>query len=67
MLIDETQGSPQWVNKFGKKPVDHIAMRKMTRGIPVPNGDPVYGVDGPLAKLWNEATDVALRMGVPKL
>lgn len=48
------QGCPKWRNEYGKNPV--TGFRSTIREVGMPEADPVYGVDGPLMRLWHEET-----------
>ncbi|KAK1477621.1 hypothetical protein CTAM01_15139 [Colletotrichum tamarilloi] len=45
------EGCPRWVNEMGKKPAGTFS--PVIRDVGMPKRDPVYGVDGPLMRLWH--------------
>jgi len=47
------KGSPHWDNNWCKAgPSWTNAKAAKARAVPVPDQDPVFGLNGPLAKLW---------------
>ncbi|EER23800.1 hypothetical protein D8B26_001949 [Coccidioides posadasii str. Silveira] len=49
------KGALRWRNEFGRNPIDINTQRKEILRVEMPTQDPVYGKNGPLVHLWNEA------------
>ncbi|WEW58158.1 hypothetical protein PRK78_003626 [Emydomyces testavorans] len=60
-------GSPRWRNEFGENPVKINTMRKEILRVEMPTQDPVYGKEGPLIGLWDEALRSFSKGGAAKL
>lgn len=51
------QGAPKWNNNYCKADAEETrAKAEEAKGIPVPEYDPIYGLDGPLPMLWRAAS-----------
>ncbi|KAK8194363.1 hypothetical protein M8818_007553 [Zalaria obscura] len=54
------EGSPHWDNNWCKAGAEETAQKAATaRAVPIPATDPVFGLDGPLVRLWREAAGLA--------
>jgi uncharacterized protein YjlB len=51
------QTGPKWRNNFckGEEPIDDLNSEIARVGIP--EADPVYGIDGPLIRIWKAARE----------
>ncbi|KXL42749.1 hypothetical protein M433DRAFT_156553 [Acidomyces richmondensis BFW] len=50
------KGAPHWDNNFCRADAGETAVKaEAARRVPIPDYDPVYGLDGPLPRLWKEA------------
>ncbi|KAF5521620.1 Uncharacterized protein CGCA056_v006361 [Colletotrichum aenigma] len=48
--------SPQWRSEMGRKPLqEKQGLVEEVEGVGLPRMDPLYGVDGPLIKIWKAA------------
>ncbi|KAJ0279403.1 hypothetical protein CBS470a_009274 [Colletotrichum nupharicola] len=48
--------SPQWRSEMGRKPLqEKQGLVEEVEGVGLPRMDPLYGVDGPLTKIWKAA------------
>jgi uncharacterized protein YjlB len=50
--VDVVQAAPKWRNIFckGEEPLEEL--EKEVAGVETPDEDPVYGVGGPLVRIW---------------
>jgi uncharacterized protein YjlB len=55
-MVDSSQTGPKWRNNYckGEEPLDDL--RNEIANVGMPEMDPVYGVDGPLVKIWKDAS-----------
>ncbi|KAK5001823.1 hypothetical protein LTR28_012177, partial [Elasticomyces elasticus] len=52
-------GSPHWDNNFCQADAGETAEKaRNARGVPVPDHDPIFGLDGPLVEIWRKAAAV---------
>lgn len=50
------QEAPKWRNEYGKRMLDdNDALFEEIAAVPAPRQDPVYGVNGPLPRIWDAA------------
>jgi hypothetical protein len=50
------QGSPKWDNNFCKADPEETHQKALNaQKVPLPAEDPIYGIDGPLVRIWKEA------------
>ncbi|KAK4989423.1 hypothetical protein LTR66_007073 [Elasticomyces elasticus] len=53
------EGSPHWDNNFCQADAGETAEKaRNARGVPVPDHDPIFGLDGPLVEIWRKAAAV---------
>jgi uncharacterized protein YjlB len=53
--VDSTQTGPKWRNNYCKGEESLDDLRKEIAEVGIPDSDPVYGVNGPLVKIWKTA------------
>jgi len=53
--VDIPQAGPKWRNNFckGEEPIEDL--KKEIANVDIPGEDPVYGLDGPLVRIWKAA------------
>ncbi|KAJ5211917.1 uncharacterized protein N7498_003563 [Penicillium cinerascens] len=50
------EAAPKWRNNYCRGNEDMETLREEIAGVDIPQHDPVYGLDGPLVDIWNEAS-----------
>lgn len=52
------QGSPHWDNNFCKGNAEQTREKAVNaRAVPIPEMDPVFGLNGPLIGIWKRALE----------
>lgn len=53
-------GAPRYDNNFCKASEEETKEKaRAAKGVPIPASDPIFGADGPLIKIWQNAANEA--------
>lgn len=56
------EGSPHYKYEIGKKLLEEKSgLIEEVSAVPVPPNDPLYGLDGPLVRIWNNARGISVQ------
>ena len=53
--FDKVQTGPKWRNNYCKGEESLESLREEIAHVAIPESDPVYGVEGPLVRIWKAA------------